>query len=192
MSAGRRKPWRHWVRVLHRDIGYFLAALVCAYSISGVAVNHIDDWNPSYRIESTRTTIEPLTGDVDAMQAQAIQRLALDPDTVKGRHIAGVTRFVLFIDGGGEARVNPATGEAQVKLVEKRPVLFEFNVLHLNHIKGAWTWFADATAILLLTLAITGLFMLRGKLGLAGRGKWFALAGVSTPAAFLVAHYMSQ
>lgn len=38
------------MRKWHRDIGYFIAGLTIIYSISGVAVNHIDDWNPSYTI----------------------------------------------------------------------------------------------------------------------------------------------
>lgn len=186
------KKWRTWVRVLHRDIGYFLSALVVAYSISGAAVNHIDDWNPSYAIDQRDVNTGKLTGDMDAMQATVVQRLKIDPELVTGRHLVADNAFVVFLKEGGEARVDPKTGQGNLKLITPRRPLFDFNVLHLNHIKGGWTWFADGFALLLLTLAVTGLFMLKGKVGFVGRGKWFVLAGLLAPVGFLVAHYMSQ
>jgi uncharacterized protein len=186
------KKWRHWIRAFHRDIGYFLSALVVAYAISGAAVNHIDDWNPSYAMENRSVDVGPVTGEMDAMRAEIIRRLELDPATATGHHLVADNAFVVFLRGGGEARIDPKTGQGHLQLITPRRPLFDFNVLHLNHIKGGWTWFADAFALLLLTLAITGLFMLKGKVGLSGRGKWFVLAGLVAPVGFLVAHYMSQ
>ena len=46
---------------------------------------------------------------------------------------------------------------------------------------------ADAYAALLLLLAVTGMFVLKGRPGLAGRGKWFVAAGLLVPVLFLVA-----
>lgn len=184
--------WRPTLRALHRDIGYFLATLVCVYAISGAAVNHIDDFNPSYAIHQTDIAIGPVAGDLDAMQTAVVQTLKLDPTIVKGRHLAAPTTLIVFLVEGGEVRLNPLTGVGRLKLVTPRRPLFDFNILHLNHVKGAWTWFADAFALLLFTLAVTGLLMLRGKLGLAGRGKWFVLAGAVVPIGFLAAHYASQ
>ncbi len=40
--------WRRWNKILHRDIGYLSVAMVFIYGISGLAVNHIADWNPNY------------------------------------------------------------------------------------------------------------------------------------------------
>lgn len=182
---------RKLLRALHRDIGYFIAALVCAYSVSGVAVNHIDAWNPSYAIEQRAITMQPLVGDLTAMQEQVVQSLALDRADVTGHRLLSQHAFVLFLREGGEVRLDPTTGRGRLKLVQPRPLLRSFNVLHLNHIKGAWTWFADAFAVMLVTLALTGLVMLKGKLGLSGRGKWFAAAGLAAPIAFLAAHYAS-
>ena len=48
--------WRKWIRILHRDIGYLATGLTVIYAISGVAVNHVDEWNPNYSIE--RSTIK--------------------------------------------------------------------------------------------------------------------------------------
>ncbi len=49
--------WRRVVRVFHRDIGYVAAALTIIFSISGIAVNHIEDWNPNYVVEKTTINI---------------------------------------------------------------------------------------------------------------------------------------
>ena len=56
--------WRKWFRVLHRDIGYVAVALIIAYGVSGLAVNHIEDWNPSYTFAERGFDIGPLpTGE---------------------------------------------------------------------------------------------------------------------------------
>ena len=66
------------------------------------------------------------------------------------------------------------------------------NVLHLNHRKGFWTWVADPFSVLLIGLAVTGLFMLKGRTGLGGRGKWFVAAGVAVPGGFLILYHATR
>lgn len=183
---------RKLIRVLHRDVGYFLAGLVILYSISGVAVNHIDAWNPSYSTESRQVDVGPLTGSIDAMQEAVVAQLELDPEEVAGRHRPSATEFVLFLPDGGRAKVNPKTGKGSLVRRTQRPVLFQANVLHLNHLKGWWTWVADAIAVLLFGLAVTGLFMLPGKNGFGGRGKWFFTAGLLVPIGALWWYYATR
>jgi hypothetical protein len=61
-------------------------------------------------------------------------------------------------------------------------VLKLLNDLHLNKLHHlAWTLLADVYAIALAVLAITGLFVLKGRKGLTGRGKWFVGLGVALP-----------
>ena len=53
MAPPKRKfKWRRWNNILHRDIGYLAVGLTVVYAISGVAVNHRADWNPSYTFEN--------------------------------------------------------------------------------------------------------------------------------------------
>jgi hypothetical protein len=44
---------------------------------------------------------------------------------------------------------------------------------------------ADLYAVALLALAVTGLFMLKGKKGITGRGAWLTTFGVLIPVVFL-------
>lgn len=182
--------WRQRIRALHRDIGYAAAGLTIAYAISGLAVNHIEDWNPSYTFHELPIAIGPLpAGSHDAMEARVVEALALDPGEVRGRFLETEARFRVFLTEGQEVRVDARTGRGVMKRVETRPVLFEVNALHLNNLKGVWTWVADIFALALLTLAITGVLLHKGRLGLSGRGKWFVGAGFVVPAIFIAYLY---
>jgi len=186
--------WRRVLRTLHREIGYLLFGLVIAYAISGLAVNHVEDWNPSYSVSRSNVALGalPAAGGLDAMEAYVVQAAGLDPDEVTGRRRPGDDAFVVFLRQGGEVNVSVATGEGTMERVTTRPGLFEMNVLHLNHLKGAWTVVADVFAVLLAFLAVTGIVMLRGRHGLAGRGKWLVLAGLLLPVGFLVHYHLTR
>ena len=170
-------PWRRWSIVLHRDVGYLAVALTIAYAISGIAVNHIADWNPNYRVTKTFTTVAPVAmTSEEGIVPNVMKRLRLsepprssfrpDPNTVQ-----------LFYKGT-TYHVDLPTGKVMIESTRSRPVLFEMNQLHLNHTKRAWTWIADVYALALLLLAITGLFVLKGRLGITGRGAWLTAAGL--------------
>ena len=45
------KNIRKWSRILHRDIGFFFIGTTLIYAISGIALNHMADWNPNYSVE---------------------------------------------------------------------------------------------------------------------------------------------
>lgn len=195
------KELRKWIRVLHRDVGYFLTGLVVLYSVSGIAVNHIDDWNPSYRTEVEPIALGPLgeagqdpfqSLGLDGLEARLVAALALDPAQVQGRRRTSPDEMVVFLPDGGEAKVDVRTGAGSLKRVHPRPFLFQANVLHLNHLKGLWTWVADAFGLLLIGLAVSGLMMLRGQKGFFGRGKWFFGAGLLLPLAFLALYYSTR
>lgn len=182
--------WRKHIRALHRDIGYVACALTIAYSISGIAVNHIEDWNPNYTFTETAFAIGPVpSGSYDVMEAHVVAALSLDARDVRGRFLETESDFRIFMPEGQEARVDLRTGRGTLKRIKNRPFLYEVNMLHLNSIKGAWTWVADLFALALLTLAITGLFIHKGPPGLAGRGKWFVAAGFAIPVLFILYVY---
>jgi len=178
--------WRKLFRALHRDIGYAAAALTIAYAVSGIAVNHIEDWNPNYKFEDKAVDIGPLPdGSLPDRQAFVVSKLALDPALVRGHFQENEYEFRVFLAEGQEARVDVRTGRGTLKALATRAVFFEINSLHLNNLKGIWTWIADLFALSLLTLVVTGLVMMKGSRGLAGRGKWFVGAGLLVPISFV-------
>ena len=183
--------WHKLNVVLHRDVGYLAFALTIVYGVSGLAVNHRADWNPSIRQTHTTMTITPVTAtEREAIVADALTKLGLtaaprstfrpDPATLR-----------IFYENLTYS-VDLPTGKVVIERTSPRPVLKQFNDLHLNAPKGVWTWIADAYALSLILLAITGLFVLKGKHGITGRGAWLTAIGVLIPAVFWVYHLYSD
>ena len=182
--------WRHLFRVVHRDLGYVCVALVIAYGVSGLAVNHLDDWNPSYRFSERAVELGPLpAGSLADQEAAVIDRLAITRAQVRGHFAESPELLRVFLADGEEVAVDPHTGRGTYKTLARRAVLFEVNTLHLNNLKGAWTYVADVFALGLVILALTGMTMMKGNRGLAGRGKYFVGAGLLVPVGFLVYLY---
>jgi hypothetical protein len=177
--------WRHLNTVLHRDIGYLAVGLTIVYGVSGLAVNHKASWNPSYRLQKTVRQIAPIESTERAdMVREASRKLAIsgqprnvfrpNPDTLQ-----------LFFKEQTYS-IDLPTGNVIVEQARPRPVLFEMNQLHLNAPKRIWTVVADIYAVALVVLAITGMFVLKGKTGIKGRGAWLTTAGVLLPVAYWV------
>jgi uncharacterized protein len=184
------RSWRRWFRAFHRDIGYVVVALTIAYSLSGIAVNHIDDWNPNYSYDDRSIDIGALpAGSLVEREAYVVAKLGLDRAGVRGHFQESEHDFRVFLDEGQEVRVDTRTGKGTYKRITKRAVFFEVNALHLNNLKGVWTYIADAFAVLLIILALTGVSMMKGDRGFAGRGKYFVGAGLLVPIAAIIYMY---
>ena len=69
---------RRLIIATHRDIGYFFAGLTVLYAISGVAVNHIDDWNPNYviRREIVEVGVLPFAEPAE-LGAEVLDRMSI-------------------------------------------------------------------------------------------------------------------
>lgn len=165
---------------MHRDIGYTCASLILAYCLSGVAVNHISDWNPDFVISKQtvsfphRYTKEAITKEQIAQFGQLVQE-----DAYKVYDFPTSDQVKIYYDNAS-LHLNLATGEGTYEKVSRRPLLYHVNALHLNRLKG-WKWASDIFALTLILLSVTGLFVLRGKYGLAKRGGWLVLAGLIPP-----------
>lgn len=178
---------RRWNRAVHRDLGYLCAALTLVYAISGVAVNHRADWNPSYAI--TDATVELATVDLEAPASPDFARGVMDELGVSGA-VRGTFRpdpesVRIFVDDG-TIEVDLAARTAHVETVRPRFLLRAFNFLHLNEAKRLWTFMADLYAVALALVAGTGLFLVKGRKGIRGRGAWLTAAGALIPAVFLL------
>ena len=176
--------WRRWNYLLHRDIGFLCIGLTLLYAISGVAVNHIQQWNPSYSVERVETNIGPVVGNpADAATALTILERLSEPGKLESSYRPDRNSLQLFVEGRS-ITVDLPSGHVVHDRAIPRPVLREMNFLHLNHPKKAWTWFADLYAIALAFLAISGLFMLRRKT--LRRGLVLTVVGAVIPVFFLI------
>lgn len=180
------KTLRKWSRILHRDIGYFFIGTTIIYALSGIALNHMSDWNPNYSVEvktfhselpldksdQIRSHIDLLLEEIDHKENYK-QHYYPDPGTLK-----------IFLRGGSSVLIDVASGNGRAEFLKRRVVFYESNYLHYNP-NRIWTWFSDVFAAALLLFAVTSFFMVKGKKGITGRGGLYTLLGILLPLLFL-------
>ncbi|MDP1677745.1 MAG: PepSY-associated TM helix domain-containing protein [Bacteroidota bacterium] len=172
--------WRKWNKTLHRDIGYLSVAMVIIYGVSGIAVNHIGDWNPNYKLSKRIVQINPIVSqDRDEIIGQTVSSLSI-MESPENYFRPDSNTAQLFYPGKTYS-VDLPTGNVLIESTPSRPVLFEMNQLHLNAVKGVWTYIADIFALGLIFMGISGMFILKGSTGIMGRGKWFVVIGTIIP-----------
>jgi uncharacterized protein len=182
------KTLRRWNNLLHRDIGYLCVGMTLIYAISGIVLNHFksgDFQHPDYGKSYTDLKVPlPKDGMVDQTYIWSILDQVKEREHYKS-HITGEGYLQIFLTKGF-IYVDLGTGEAQMERKTTRYGIKEMNLLHYNNLKKLYTWFSDLYAVGLIVLAITGLFVLRGKNGILGRGAWLTAIGIILPALFLI------
>ncbi|QQS29717.1 MAG: PepSY-associated TM helix domain-containing protein [Sphingobacteriales bacterium] len=164
----------------HRDLGYFFSTLILIYCISGIALNHVDDWNPDFILTKKNIELDK-SYTKEEINQEVINRFG---------KLVGETNYKVF-DFPTQDQVKIYYRDASLHIylsqnnaiyeqVSKRPLIYQSNVLHRNSLKG-WKWASDIFAVLLIVINITGLFILKGKYGISGRGKWLIAAGFIPP-----------
>jgi len=172
--------WRKWNRVLHRDLGYFFFGMTFIYGLSGIALNHIDDWDPNYIIKTIEFSVEP-ADEVGIDKNYILDILAdfgLEAD-YKKHYYPNPGSLKVFIKNGSMS-LNTSTGEGSIETIKRRPLFYEVNFLHYNP-SALWTWFSDIFAASLIIIALSGMLIVRGKNGIKRRGLLLGLAGIIIP-----------
>ncbi len=178
--------WRKVNNIIHRDFGYFFFGMTIIYALSGIALNHIRDWNPSYSIETSEVVLAS-DNELNFLDEEGVKNVLsefVDVSEYKSHYYPDSTTLKIFYKGG-TLTINTGTNKALLEEVKRRPFFFEVNFLHYNP-SVAWTYFADAYSVALIALAITGLFVLKGKKGITGRGAWLTAAGIIIPIIYLL------
>lgn len=171
---------KKWLRVIHRDLGFLMVGISLIYAISGILLNHMNGSDPAYKtIEDTLIFDKNLSTEAVANEWNA------KGDLPKLRLVReGNKSYQVLLDGGVGIYVIE-TGELSYEHHSKRPFVFWINKLHYNKV-GGWTIMADLFAVSLIFFAISGLFIVSRKHGIMGRGKWFLIAGVLIPVAYII------
>jgi len=179
--------WRKWNRAVHRDFGYLFLGMTIIYALSGIAINHMKDWNPNYRV-----TVEEIQVDIADKKPdkQAIIKM-LEPfgeeDNYKNHYYPNEEYLRIFLKDG-TVSIDLTSGEGLIELTKRRPLLREMNYLHYNPIKY-WTYFSDIFSGALILLGISGILIPRGDKGITRRGLWLTLLGISIPLVYLFIYF---
>lgn len=185
--------WLRQIRRLniatHRDLGYFFSSLVIVYSLSGIALNHVNDWNPDFIIEkktvqvNERYTVKDLTQEIVTSLGKLVGE-----EKFKVYDTPTPERVKIYYDNAS-LLIDFTESVGVYEKVSRRPIFFQSNLLHRNSLKG-WKWASDIFALMLIVISLTGLFILKGKNGLSGRGKWLIAAGGLPPLIALIIYEM--
>jgi len=182
--ARPRARLRPWLRAVHRDAGYFGVGLTLVYALSGLAVNHIADWDPSFHQVSRSHQLSPLPAEPERASQRVLAALAIS-ENPREVYAAGEDAVDVVL-ARRTLHITPSTGKVVEEGQSPRFFLRAANWLHLNRGKKAWTYVADVYAVILLYLAISGLFMIPGRKGLLGRGAVIVAMGAAVPIAYVL------
>lgn len=175
---------RKLLRLLHRDLGYFIVGMTIVYALSGIFLNHRHDFNPDYKIFYTEFTV-----DVNQYQGFNQENIIdilseLDETVIYKKHYTNNQGNIKVFIENGEVVFNPQSGNGYMNYLQKRPLIFSLNKLHKATLGTLWKWVSDLMAVILLFVAVSGLFLLKGKRGFGRWGWWLTIAGFIVPLVF--------
>ena len=178
---------RKWGRIIHRDFGYLFFGATIIYAISGIALNHIGDWNPNYSVELVEfsTNIDLKNKENLRQNINVLLEDVANPKDYKKHYFPKDNELKIFLSGGSSVVVDVTTGKGYAEFLKRRPFFYQVNYLHYNPNRW-WTWFSDIFAGVLLLLAFTGIILIKGKMGITGRGAWLTAIGILVPLLFLI------
>lgn len=178
--------WRKWNRVIHRDFGYLFFGMTIIYCLSGIAINHMKDWNPNYVIVTQEIQLD-IPENIDKTFIKNFLSEEEIDNPYLNHYFPSETDLKVFLKEG-TVYVDLETGEGLVELSKRRMFFKPMNYLHYNPVKY-WTWYSDIFSGALILVAISGLFIARGKKGITGRGAWMTVLGILIPIVFLLIFY---
>ncbi len=179
--------WRKLNRIIHRDFGYFFFGMTIIYSISGIVLNHRKPGGDASIVRRSQILeASPVSREnFDKTYIfEFLEEQEIPVSEYKNFYFPDENTVMIYLKNG-HIEYELTSGQAEVIIIRKRPVLIAFNFLHYNKPKKLWTWFSDIYAVSLILISITGLFIIRGKKGIKGRGAFLVSVGILIPLVFL-------
>jgi hypothetical protein len=164
MEQKEKDSITHYMRLLHRDIGFFVIGLIVIYSISGVILIYRDT-----NFLKHETLVEKkLSPNMDLSELGKVLRL-------RDFHVLKTDGEIVYFQNG---TYDKETGVAKYSAKELPLWINKFNNLHKSSGGGLVHWFTTVFGILLLFLAISSFWMFKPKTKLFRRGIYFAASGI--------------
>jgi len=166
------------MRILHRDIGYFLTGITMVYALSGIFLTHKDIF-PSLSEEKHSFYLP-----AGLQEVELEKRLQKDIGSCGATNTTEKGKTISFYVENGNGDYNVSNGLVRYRIYKTKPVIRFLNQLHFNN-KRIWPYIADTFAGALIFLAVSGLIIVPGKKGFLSRGIWFMLPGFAMVLAFI-------
>jgi hypothetical protein len=164
METKTKKPIQHYMRALHRDIGFLVIGLTIVYGLSGIVLMYRDtDFLKSE--QQIEQQLEPNINESDLGKALRMRNF----------EVVKTEGDVVYFQSG---TYNKSTGLAQYKTKQLPVWLDKFNKFHKTASKNLVHWAGIVYAALLLFLAISSFWMFKPKSKMFARGLAFAGIGL--------------
>ena len=189
MTSNNIKILRKWSRILHRDLGFFFVGASLIFGLSGIALNHMADWNPSYIVNNKIISIDTDLSKSTFSESNLLKELEKHglKNQYANHYFPQENILKVFLGGKSSLIIDTNTRQGRLEQLKKRLIFYQVNFLHYNP-NVWWKWFSDIFAAVLILLAITSFFMVRGKKGITGRGGIYVAAGIIIPILILIFH----
>lgn len=171
-------------RNTHRDIAYFYLGLIIAFSFSGIFLNHRQKWHPRRYTSETKEITAPIVQKdsvTDAYVARFTEQQQVE-DQVRRFQVTDNTLRISYVNH--DAEVDITTGLGKLITYKTTPLLGQMTKLHVDTSQW-WIYYSDIFGVAMLVIAITGMFIERGKNSFQSRGWKLALLGLIFPLIFL-------
>ncbi len=172
-------------RNTHRDIAYFYLGLIIAFSISGIFLNHRQDWHPRRYTVSTQEVKVKLPDNQEMINDDFIASFTSEnniDDQLRRFQRTETSLRISYVSH--DVEVDLASGEGIITTYKTTPVLGQMTKLHVDTSKW-WIYYSDIFGVAMLTIAITGMFIQTGDKSFKKRGWKLALIGLLFPLVFL-------
>ncbi|MFN3840520.1 MAG: PepSY-associated TM helix domain-containing protein [Cyclobacteriaceae bacterium] len=171
-------------RNIHRDIAYFYLGLIIAFAFSGIFLNHRQTWHPRrYKAEIKEGSITPIHKDSvnEAFVTQFTKEQNIT-DNLRRFTVNGDVLRISYVNH--DADIELATGKVTLVHYKVTPLLGQMTILHVDTSKW-WIYYSDVFGAAMLVIAVTGMFIEKGKNSFRARGWKLAMAGIVFPLIFL-------
>jgi hypothetical protein len=164
MEQNEKKSLNHYMRSLHRDIGFFVIGLTIIFSISGIVLVYRD----SDFLKFTRNIERKLEPNIEASELGQILHL-------RDLKVQKTEGDIVYFENG---TYNKTTGIAAYKSKELPAFLNRFSSFHKSASHDPMHLFVTLYGILLLFLALSSFWMFKTKSKYFKRGIYFSGAGL--------------
>ncbi len=172
-------------RNTHRDIAYFYLGLIISFSISGIFLNHRRLWDPMNYVYNSEEVSIKIPENKDDINEDFIKSLSKEwglETTYRGFRIEKEQLRITYNED--RIDIDLKTGKGKRESYRKTPIVGQMTQLHKDT-SNYWIYYSDVFGAAMLTIALTGMFIAKGKFSFAQRGWKLTLIGIIFPLIFL-------
>ena len=167
----------------HRRLGFLVTGMLLVFTVSGIALNHQSHWDPYYTISKTSEVVEGLRPSMseDELDLYLRKRYGVEED-LESSFWESSLNVKMSYTNGISYMVDLQDNSIVTEVTRKRLGIYNLIHLHLNGIKGLWILAADAFAVGLIVLSLSGIYLAKGRY--THKEYFFLTAGILLPVLF--------